>query len=171
MADLVFVIDGTDYEAPDLDSFDMAERRVMFDLSGIIEEDFVQEENEAEDDHKQRVRKLTRHPGFMEALMHIAYARGNPDVKRQRVQELIEKTNYREAIQKWADVTADAENPPVSQSTSEPDEASPTATADSSTSSGLGSPASSDPPDSNRESTGTTESGTSPTLAPRLSVA
>lgn len=119
--DLVFVIDGANYPSPQIDSFDMAERRVMFDLSGIVEEDFVRLEDEDDDEYAARVRKTTRHPGFMESLMHIAYARGNPDLKRAKVQAVIDKTNYLVAIEQWADTEeeGDDDNPPSSEPTSE----------------------------------------------------
>lgn len=117
--DLLFVIDGTEYPCPDIASLTMAERRVMFDLSGIVEEDFVQRDDETDVEKDERVGKLTRHPGFMEALMHIAYARGNPELKRPKVQAVIDQTNYLEAIEKWADAEDGEADHPVSEPTSE----------------------------------------------------
>jgi hypothetical protein len=167
---LVFVIDGGDYDAPDLDTFDMAERRVMFELSGIVEEDFVRQEDETDDEHTLRVRKMTRHPGFMEALMHVAYQRGNPDEKRARVKAVIDKTNFHEAIAKWGEVEEEGDDgPPASESTSEPGRASLTEIVGSNTSSGEGSAESSAQPDKTPASTGITESDISRTSRGTLS--
>lgn len=97
-AETGFLIDGTIYEVPTLLSLDMAERRVMFEDSGYIQEDFLWEQDEDDDAYEERVGKLMRHPGVMEALMHIAYQRGNPTVKRETVRMIVEKTPYLEAI-------------------------------------------------------------------------
>ena len=170
---LVFVLDGTDYEAPSLYTFDMSERRVMFDLAGIVEEDFVQQEDETEEDHQARVARMTRHPGFMEALMHVAFQRGNPDMKRAKVQALIDKTNFHEAIEKWADadVEDDADPPPVSELTSKLDEPSHTSSFSPNDPSGADSVRSSGLQGSNPASIGTSESDTSATSARSLSAA
>lgn len=164
---LVFVIDGNDYPSPLLETLDMAERRVLYDLSGIVQEDFVRDEDEeTEDEHTERVRKLTRHPGFMEALMHIAYARGNPGLKRDKVQAVIDRTNFMEAVEKWADTEAEEGDalPPVR--TSEPDATSPSSSLERPPSSGSGSTNGSDEPVKTPESIGTSKSPTSPTSAP-----
>lgn len=167
----VFVIDGGEYESPAVDSFDMAERRVMFDLCGIVEEDFARLEDETEDEHSARVRKLARHPGFMEALMHIAYARGNPDLKRPKVQAVIDKTNYLDAIQKWGELEEGEDSPPAQESTSEHSSSSLTGSSDSTAISGSDSPTTSDPPDETPSPTGHTRSDTSPTSDRTLSAA
>lgn len=158
--DLIFVIDGNDYLCPDIASFNMAERRVMFDLSGIVEEDFAQQDDETHDEKEVRVGKLTRHPGFIESLMHVAYARGNPDLKRARVQAVIDQTNYMEAIEKWAEREDDG-SPPASESTSGPDGSSLIAPVGSSSSSGQGSTNGSAQPEETLSPTGIGRSDTS----------
>ncbi len=141
MADeLIFVIDGSEYPCPDIASFNMGERRVMFDLSGIVEEDFAQGDEETDDEKDARVGKLTRHPGFVEALMHIAYARGNPELKRSKVQAVIDNTNYLEAIEKWADNEAGDEANPASEPTNKPNESSLSSVGSKTTTTGQGSP-------------------------------
>jgi hypothetical protein len=167
---LVFVIDGSEYDAPSLDEFNMAERRVMFELAGIVEEDFVQNDDETDEDHAARVEKMTRHPGFLEALMHVAYQRSHPDIKRAKVQALIDRTNFHEAIAKWAETDgADDADPPLSESTSKPDEASPSGSFDSNRNSGDDSWKSSDVPVSSPEPIGTSGSDTWPTSRRNLS--
>lgn len=161
---LAFVIDGREYPSPDLDSLNMGERRVMYDLCGIVQEDFAPLDGETADEHDTRVSKLTRHPGFMESLMHIAYQRGNPDAGRAKVQKVIESTNYLEAIEKWADEVDDQEAPSPLALTTEPAPASSTGSVESSESSGDDSPNGSGRPARHLPPTGTLKWGTSPTL-------
>lgn len=165
-----FIIDGKTYEVPSLDSFDMGERRVMYDYSGIVQEDFVKEDNEADEDHAARVAGLIRHPGFMQTLMHIAYQRGNPGVKRDKVAAVIEQTNYLDAVASLADDEPedDAGPPDLSERTRGPDASSPSgssgnddSTKPKSATGGDGSTNGSDAPAKTPASTGTGRSGTS----------
>ncbi len=159
---LAFVIDGREYPSPDLDGLNMGERRVMYDLCGIIQEDFAPQDNETADEHDARIAKLTRHPGFVQSLMHIAYQRGNPDDKRAKVEKVIESTNYLEAIAAWADSTNDEEAPSPLVSTPEHKPASSTGSGESSESSGDGSPNGTALPDRIPAPTGHLKWGTSP---------
>ncbi len=163
--DLAFVIDGVEYPSPGIETFDMGERRVMFDLCGIVQEDFAREEGETEDEHDERVRQLVRHPGFMEALMHIAYARGNPGLKRAKVQEVIDHTNYNEAIEKWGQVEEGDDSPPDLSSQSEHSRPSESRPSSSSEGSGSLSSNGSDAPDKIPAPIGASSSDTS---SPRL---
>jgi hypothetical protein len=156
---LAFVIDGREYLAPDLDSLNMGERRVMYDLCGIVQEDFAPQDGETADEHDVRIAKLTRHPGFMEALMHIAYQRGNPTDTRVKVQKVIESTNYLESIEAWAEAE-DGEAPSPLALTTEPAPASSTGSAGSSESSGEGSRTRTGEPVATLQRTGTTPWGT-----------
>lgn len=156
---LAFIIDGAEYPAPSLDSFDMAERRLLFELAGITQEDLVRGEDESEEDHDVRVSRALRHPGFMETLMHVAYARGNPTIKRDKVQSVIEKTNYLEAIQKWAE--EDDASPPDLTSPNEPSKPSEQSNGLRSVDSGVASLPSSGEQVEIPESIGTSESATS----------
>ncbi len=156
---LVFVIDGNEYPAPTLDTFDMAERRLLYELSKITQEDLVREDDESEEDHDRRVTMTLRHPGFMETLMQVAYARGNPALKPDKVRAIIERTNYLEAIQKWAE-EEDA-GPPDRTSPSELSKHSESENGSSSERSGESSSTTSDRPDRLPASTGTSESATS----------
>lgn len=158
---LVFVIDGVDYEAQPLSSFNMRERRVMFDLCGLVEEDFLRGEDETDDDHKERVHRLTRHPGFMEAMMTVAYWREHPTMTIEKVRSLVETTNYKEAISKWA--SADDADDPTQAPTSAPEGSSPKSTSSSSSRSGTDSVSDSVERDKIPADTGASPSETSPT--------
>ena len=171
--DTGFLIEGKLYPVPTMDSLTMAERRVMYDLSGITQEDFVREEDESDEDLDARVNRLTRHPGFMEALMHVAYQRGNPNLRRDKVQFVIDQTNYNEAVAALAATAPeeDTDQPPLAL-TSEPDESSPRSslesvslTKPSSESGGSVSTNGSDLPAGIREPTGTSRSATSSPLS------
>jgi acetolactate synthase regulatory subunit len=142
----VFVIDGERCPLADVASFTMAERRVLYDLSGIVQEDFLREEDEEEDEYEARVLRLTRHPGFMEALMHVAYQRKHPELKRAKVETVIAGTQFRDAVAEWEEEEEDVEeaDPTAEPSTNGLPEPSPSATGSSSESSGTASQNSSD---------------------------
>lgn len=135
-AETGFLIDGTVYEVPTLDSLTMSERRVMFELAGVTQEDFVQAEDETDEEREERIAKLTRHPGFMEALMHVAYQRGNPTLKAAKVRLVVEATNYLEAVEAMVadDEEPEADAVPLALTTP-PDESSQSDSSDSNSSS------------------------------------
>ena len=162
---LAFVIDGREYPSPELDSLTMGERRVMYDLSGIVQEDFAPREDETEDEHDARVTRQIRHPGFMESLMTIAYQRGNPDVKRDKVAAIIGNTNYLDAIEKWSETAEEADSRPL-ELTPSPDAPSSSETNGHNSSSGDSSRNATDEPDVTPAPTGTMRSATSRTSVP-----
>ena len=94
-----FLIDGTVYEIPALWDLTMSERRLLFELAGYTQEEFLREDDETDDEHEARVEKMLRHPGYVETLMIVAYQRGNPDVKPGKVRLVIDRTSYADAIQ------------------------------------------------------------------------
>jgi hypothetical protein len=157
-----FVIDGKEYPVPGLDTFDMDERRVMFDYCGLTQEDFVAQEGETGEETEERNGKLMRHPGFLQSLMHIAYARGNPKVPHGRVKDVIGRTNFLEAVARFAEEEPEEADavPPASESTSELEPSLPRSSVDSSESSGNGSPPTSSEPEETPEPTGAMRSGT-----------
>lgn len=113
MAESGFVIDGTHYEIPTLDSFTMAEAKILFDCSGLALEDFAVDE--ADPDATDGLRKNLRNPGFIEALMVVAYKRGNPNASLAKARELIGQANLVEAIKNMVD--EDDAGPPEPQKT------------------------------------------------------
>lgn len=169
--ELAFIIDGNEYPSPDIGSFTMDERRVMFELSGFVQEDFLPNDDETEDDHTARVTRMTRHPGFMESLMHVAYQRKHPELKRQKVAGVISRTNFVEAIEKWGEGEDDAGPPESLPVTSEHDRPSPNGHATLNASSGEPSPTSSDEPAVSPATTGTGGSITSVPESPETTSA
>jgi hypothetical protein len=168
-AETGFLIDGKVYEVPSLDSLTMGERRVMYELCAITQEDFVRGEDETDEEHEERVAKLMRHPGFMESLMHVAYQRANPGVKRAKVQMVVDGTNYLDAVAAMVAAEDEPEDEPVPlESTSLLDGSSPS-DSNSLSSSPRPTPASGGTdsgddlglPDGSPPNTGTTRSGIS----------
>jgi hypothetical protein len=166
-----FSIDGKVYELPGFDTLSQDETELMYLRCGLLPEDFVPEEGETEEEHDARLAKLMRHPGFMRALMEIAYQRGNPTVKAAAVATLIGQTNRQEAMSTL--VGDEPEEPEVPlASTSEPSEASARSSLSSESStrphsetSGDGSMNGSAQTDDQPEPTGTTKSDTSSPLS------
>ncbi len=109
------MIDGNMYEVPDMGTFTMDEAQTLYDYSGLGLEDFASPEDESDDDLRERERKL-RNPGFLRALMHIAYQRGNPAERPTRVKALIGGANIIAALENLAGEEPEAEDdglPPV----------------------------------------------------------
>jgi hypothetical protein len=170
-----FLIDGKVYEVPGLWDLTMAERRLLFELSGFTQEDFLLQDDETDEEQEARVEKMMRHPGYVETLMTVAYQRGNPTMKPGKVRLVVDGTNYMDAIQGFAspDEDEEAEQSPL-ELTSEPGQRSAPNSLDSnsltppsSESGGNGSGNGSDEPVSTRPDIGTMRSGTSSTLAPK----
>lgn len=172
-----FLIAGKVYEVPMLDSLTLDEAELMYDQSGLGQEDFVQEADESDDEHTARVAKLMRRPGFMASLARIAYQRGNPTVKAAQVQLVIGKTNRLELFSKLASAEPEEDAVPLAL-TNAPNEPSPNGSPESEPSTGS-SPAStgsdsgsgSDGQAGEVVSIGTTRSDTSSTSAPTVSAA
>lgn len=112
-AETGFNIDGTFYEVPVLDSFDMDEAQVLYDYCGLTLEDFVPPaDNTPEDDLAAREQRL-KNPGFVRALIHIAYQRGNPDMKPAAVRDAVGHANMLEAYTALASVEPEEGEPEV----------------------------------------------------------
>jgi len=113
-----FVIDGGDYPIPTLDTFDMDEAQLLYDLARMSVEDFAiadgDEEGEAELEQK------IRNPGFIRTLMQVAYQRGNPGISAAKAKQVIGHANLIEAYDNWLEGLADASPPEQTRSKPEP---------------------------------------------------
>ena len=142
-----FTIDGKVYAIPTLDSLTMDEAQVLFEYSGLTVEDFagieIDEELDVEQLDPEQLEQLKRmrNPGFLRALLHIAYARGNPALGRKRVERLVGDVNMLDAMIELAEQNAGDDGEPgadpTPESTSELDESSPRNSDGSSGSSGI----------------------------------
>jgi hypothetical protein len=172
-AETGFMIDGSLYEMPSLDSFTMDEAQVLYDYSGLTIEDFAAPEDakpnaqgdyDLDEDQQQKM----RNPGFMRALLHVAYQRGNPRMSHAKVKTLVGGVNVLALFEQLAgQQEGDAEDPPAL--TTEP---APSSQSDSvvwSESSGDGSARSSDRPAVQPRRITTIGSDTSSTLGRTVS--
>lgn len=150
-----FLIDGKEYPAPSIDTFNMDEAQILYDYSGLTLEDLVADESDPEA-LAARNKKLGS-PGLLRTLMHVAYARGNPSMKPQAVKKAIGESNWLDAIKAFASTGEVDAGPPELKSSS-------TSSSDSSNEhSGDASMTSSGQQDETPAATGTTESDTSVT--------
>ena len=92
-----FVIDGEVLEVPTLDTFDMDEAQILFDLSGVVIEDFIPAHPDASPEERAAVYAAQgakiRNPAFGRAFVHIAYRRAHPDAGYDDIQALVGKSN------------------------------------------------------------------------------
>jgi len=163
-----FVIDGKTYLIPTLDTFNMDEGQVLYDYSGSVVEDFApadpRSSKDEQDEHERQILKLAKSPGFKKALLHVAFARGNPQESQSKVREIVGQVNILEAT--LALYGGDDESPPeVTPSPIELVKPSASETPSNGSASGGLSPSDSDPPDEIHVPTGITRSDTSSPLS------
>jgi hypothetical protein len=123
-AETGFLIDGKVYGIPSWDSLNLNEEEVLYDLCGLVQEDFMPAEGESDEEHEERLTGLMKRPKFWAALMQIAYQRGNPDAKPGDVKLVIGKTNRLDAMSAMGKPEKETPEGPLA-STSEPNESSP----------------------------------------------
>jgi hypothetical protein len=102
-AETGFLIDGTIYEVPALDSFTLDEEQVLYDWCQLVQEDFMSFEGETDEEYEERRAGLMRRPGFWAAWMQIAYQRANPKMKPEQVRQLIGTVNRQDALSALGD--------------------------------------------------------------------
>lgn len=121
-----FLIDGAEYPIPNVWDFDADEEQILWDYTGLVLADFIRVDPEAEDAERleaERKRRLL-HPGLTRTYLHVAYRRGNRDVKDAEIRRLIGTVKRLEAMERiFAEDDADPPAPTVTTTT--PDESSP----------------------------------------------
>ncbi len=94
-------IDGVRYPVPLLDSLDLDEEQILFDISGITQPDFMPAHPESPPDIRAAVDLAIavriRNPAFKRAVIAIAYRRGNPGVSFDDLLERIGAVNALDA--------------------------------------------------------------------------
>ena len=166
-----FMVNGTVYPIPAFDTFDLDEAQVLYDYAGLGLEDFAVDLEDTEQ-VAEATQKL-KNPGFLRALVHIAYRRGNPDIKPADVKAAAAAVNYLDVFVAAIGQAADAD-PPVSEEQTSEDKRSSSEGSSSSESEmpppaangGSVSPASSGERGSGRRTTGTGVSATSSPESP-----
>lgn len=159
------MIDGKLLEPPAIDTFNMDEAQVLYDYSGLTLEDFARPEDTSEEEFSELIKPKIKNPGFLRALMHVAYQRANPRQNPSRVKALIGEANMIGALQHLGESDDEQEDgddlPPAS--TTELEQSSLTSSVVSNATSGDDSTTSSDEPDGPAANTGTPGSDTSST--------
>ena len=160
-AETGFDINGTVYEVPTLDSLDNDECVILYEYSGLVQEDFVPLAEESEEETQERNQAQMKHPGFWKALMHIAYRRQHRELSDKKVKELVGRVNRMVALAALGAEVEEVDGVPPAL-TSEPPGSSPndslendSLSVNSSVSGGDGSTNDSDPRDVTRALTGT----------------
>lgn len=138
MAEAGIEIDGERYEVPSLDSLDMDECQILYDLAGIVQEDFVPlHPDSAEEEkilHESAILMRIRNPAFKRALVHIAYHRVHPELGRHEIEGLIGKLSGLDVT--IAMLRGDEEEDPQKSSPNEPENTSDTSETSNSPDSG-----------------------------------
>lgn len=171
-AETGFMIDGELHECPAIDTFNMDEAQVLYDYSGLTLEDFARTADVSEEEFSELIKDKIKNPGFVRALMHIAYQRANPRQNASRVKALIGQANMIGALERLGETDeaeATDDRPPVSTTELEP--SSLRSSVVSNGTSGDDSTRSSDEPDDPDATITTRESATSSTSRPELSAA
>lgn len=108
-----FKIDGDEYPIPGLESFNMDEAVILYECSGLTLEDFaIDEDNQNE---VEELEDKTKNPGFIKALMVVAYMRGNKKSTKKRAMDLMGNSNLFEALQSFLDSEEDPTEPQKSE--------------------------------------------------------
>ncbi len=158
-AETGFQIEGDIYEVPSLDTFSMDESQVLYDYSGLLIENFVVPIDETDEELEAR-EKLYDNPGFMRALMHIAYQRAHPELKASKIKALIGAAKVLEALSTLSSEPVEDESLPPAQTTG-PEPSSERSSVVPNTPSGSDSSTGSDGPASTLHRIGTGRSATS----------
>jgi len=160
-----FEIAGEVYEVPFLDSFDMDEAQILYDLSGTVLEDFRPPHPDLPDLQQTAVLQLqlirTRTPAFRRALVHIAYRRKHPDYDVDAIDAVIGKMNAADVSLALLSARGDDEVDPSQSSPKPPDSRNRESGTSESSNGGSHSGSDSAPRVVTLAPTGTGESGTS----------
>lgn len=158
-----FTIHGKEYPIPTVQSFDMDEAQILWELCGFGMERFQPDENEGRYSAEAQAElvKVMISPPFLRTLLHVAYRRGNRQASRKDIDQALGRLPFTQVLDEWsaqllADEEDDASPPDPSRLMSAPPASSPRSSESSSGSSGNGSPAVSDEPDATLASIGAT---------------
>lgn len=135
-----FEIGGAFYEVPRLETFDLDEEQILYDIAGVIQMDFVPAHPEASDEEKaevdRRIYATVRNPSFKRALVHIAYRRKHREMPFDEIATLIGRVS---AVDSELALLRGEADPPATTSQKPPESSSPTSEPLRSVDSGRGS--------------------------------
>lgn len=120
-------IGGERYELPTFDSFDLDEAEILYEIAGVIQEQFAPLHPETPDEEKdqklQRELRMIADPKFKRALVHIAYRRRHPDADFSNINLIVGKVN---ALDVTMEFLRGDESPPAQSSPKQQDDKSNT---------------------------------------------
>lgn len=94
-----FVIDGSEYEIPEFDSFTMGEAFILYEHTKLSLDDFVADEDDPK--QKEALRKNILHPGTVFTRLVVSYLRGNPGVSQGAAEKIIRESNWLETYKQY----------------------------------------------------------------------
>jgi hypothetical protein len=155
-----FTIEGKVYPTAPMQDWDMDESQILYDYTGLALEDFSPDPDLPPEDRYQEILLYMKNPGFVRTLLHIAYRRGNPTLKEDKIREVVGRVNAMKAITEFIEANEkDDAGPPAS--TTEQEKPSANGSVDSNATSGSSSTTASDEPDDHPVNIGTGRSATS----------
>ena len=147
-----FVFDGEEAPIPELGSLNMDEAEVLYERCNLTLEDFVIDDEDP--DQVAELAEKTKHPGFVTALLQIAYQRLKPGVNKKRALEVARSYSLTEAYEQI--ILSGLDEDPTTPQTS-PNEATDESSAGSGSDSGADSTTNSDQPEETQPPTTTFE--------------
>ena len=167
-----FEIDGEVYEVPRLDTFDMDEAQILYDLSGIVLEDFIPPHPDDSEEEREALLTLqmarVRNPAFRRALVVVAYVRAHPDAVPAEISQRVGKINAVDVTLAVLTRKGDDEEDPSTSSPKSPEERSSENEISPPSSSGSHSGSVSEGRVLSLPPTGTSESATSSPASPEM---
>ncbi len=139
-----FVINGTDYPIPQIDSFTIDECGIFHDWTNV---------------HVEEIEDTPVNSMMIAAFMQIAYMRGNPGMVPAVAKRMVGQSNLVEAMGAFAETQEDDASPPELTKSEHEQSGSPPSSASSPSTSGDGSTTRSDTPADGQSSGGTPPSG------------
>ena len=136
-----FEINGEAYEVPRLDSLNLNEEQVLYDVAGIVQSDFAPAHPEASEEQKLVAARVLderlRNPAFKRALVYIAYRRKNPGVAISEMDVVVGETvnAIDSEVALWRGDADPTTTGSPSESESEPSSNEPLSSSDSSSNS------------------------------------
>jgi hypothetical protein len=156
-----FTIEGKVYASVPMQEWDMDESQILYDYTGLGLEDFAIDPDLPPSDQYEEILRYLKNPGFVRTLLHIAYRRGNPNLKPDRIRQAVGAVNAMQAISEFINDVGDNDDAGPPALMTELEKPSENGSVESNESSGNGSTTASDAQEDQPVTTGTGRSDTS----------
>lgn len=162
-------IAGAEYPIVQVMDFDLDEEQFLYDEAGLTLDDFIIDEEDP--DAARELASKARNPAFRRAMLFAAYRRGNPQLAKPKIIEVISKERAVEKFVEFIDAMIEEEDtagpPAVTEETNTSGSSGESNVSEASTSS-EGSGNGSGSLDNHLETTMTGRSGSSAISAPAI---